>query len=80
MGIRYNEKRERLEAVTFGEDFDDFKSRFVEHDNKTNLTLIEYYLPKKREYLYIVRIPVYRIYTLLQLGQYSELYFSWIYL
>lgn len=59
MGIRYNEKREKLENVTFGQDFDDFTSRFIENDNKTNLTLIEYYLPKKREYLYIVSTPCY---------------------
>ena len=59
MGIRYNERRERFEDVIFGEDFDDFTSRFVKHSNGTNLTLIEYYLPKKREHLYIVSTPCY---------------------
>ena len=59
MGIRYNEKRERFEDVIFGEDFDDFTSRLVEHSDKTNLTLIEYYLPKKRGPLYIVSTPWY---------------------
>lgn len=59
MGIRYNEKRERFKDVVFGEDYDDFTSRFVEHSNRTNLTLIEYYLPKKREHLYIVSTPRY---------------------
>lgn len=54
MGIRYNEKRERFQDVTFGPDLDDFTSRIVRHDNETNLTLIEYYLPKKREHLYII--------------------------
>lgn len=57
MGIRYNDKRERFQDVTFGEDYNDFVGRVVRNDNETGLTLVEYYLPRRREHLYIIATP-----------------------
>lgn len=57
MGIRYNERRERMQDVGFGVDFDDFVPRIIRSDNETHLTLIEYYLPRRREHLYIISTP-----------------------